>query len=64
MAGGATLLKSAGVKNHQNELSWIGIPEGAEQTQTVRTILDSMGISGNREQFILIVHKLDNFNFS
>ena len=55
MAGGATLLKSAGVKNHQNELSWVGIPEGAEQTQTVQTILDSMGVSGNREQFILIV---------
>ena len=34
--GVATLMKSAGVKNHQNELSYFAIPEGSEQTPTVQ----------------------------
>ena len=33
--GVATLLKSTGVKSHQNELMWVGIPK-----QTVQTSLD------------------------
>ena len=32
--GVATLMKSAGVKNHQNELSYFAIPEGSDQTPT------------------------------
>ena len=34
--GVATLMKSAGVKNYHNELSWVAIPEGSDQTPTVQ----------------------------
>ena len=34
MVGVATLMKSAGVKNHHNELSYFAIPEGSDQTPT------------------------------
>ena len=34
--GVSTLMKSAGVKNHQNELSYFAIPEGSEQTLTAQ----------------------------
>jgi len=36
VVGVATLMKTAGVKNHQNELSYFAIPEGSEQTPTVQ----------------------------
>ena len=34
MVGVATLMKSAGIKNHHEELSFCAIPEGSEQTPT------------------------------
>lgn len=36
VVGVSTLMKSAGVKNHQNELSYFAIPEGSEQTLTAQ----------------------------
>jgi len=36
VVGVATLMKSAGVKNHHEELSFCAIPEGSDQTPTVQ----------------------------
>ena len=48
MAGVATLLKSAGVKNHQNELRWVVIPKQTSldhATQTQSSILEAQSAS-------------------